>query len=68
MSEPSEFLTPEILHHWHKMFGDHDKKWAMLALGNPEIDFRFSVLHPHTAMRHFKEGISKAKQVTGREH
>ena len=33
-----------------------------------EIDFRFSVLHPHVGYRHFKEGISKLKQVTGREH
>jgi len=36
-------------------------------VGDTEIDFRFSVLHPRTNYRHFKEGISTLKQVTGRE-
>ncbi|KAF8952213.1 hypothetical protein BDZ97DRAFT_1909427 [Flammula alnicola] len=68
LAEPSAFLTSEPLHHWHKQFWDHDAKWCINALGGPEIDFRFSVLHPHTGFRHFKEGISQLKQVTGREH
>lgn len=70
LSDPSVFLTPEPLHHWHKQFWDHDVKWCITALGEngQEIDFRFSVLKPHTGFRHFKEGISKLKQVTGREH
>ncbi|KAJ7922514.1 hypothetical protein B0H13DRAFT_2230452 [Mycena leptocephala] len=68
LAEPSDFLTPEILHHWFKMFYDHVVKWCIAALGAAEIDFRFSVLRPHTGMRHFKEGISKSKQATGREH
>lgn len=68
LADPSEFLTPEILHHWFKMFYDHPVKWCIEALGAPEIDFRFSVLRHHVGMRHFHEGISKAKQVTGREH
>jgi len=68
LSDPSTFLTPEPLHHWHKAFWDHDTKWCINALGGAEIDFRFSVLHPHTAFRQFKEGISSLKQVTGREH
>ncbi|KAJ7712978.1 hypothetical protein B0H16DRAFT_1667389 [Mycena metata] len=68
MAEPSIFLTPEMLHHWFKFSYDHIVKWCIAALGAAEIDFRFSVLWPHTGMRHFKEGISKAKQVTGREH
>lgn len=68
LSDPSVFLTPEPLHHWHKMFWDHDVKWCINALGAPEIDFRFSVLHPHTGSRQFKEGISSVKQITGREH
>jgi hypothetical protein len=67
-SEPCVFLTPEPLHHWHKSFWDHDVKWCIHALGEEEIDFRFSILQPHTGLRHFKEGISKLKQVTGREH
>ena len=36
-------------------------------LGAPEIDFRISVLHNRTCYRHFNEGISGLKQVTGRE-
>jgi hypothetical protein len=68
MAEPSQFLTPEPLHHWHKMFWDHDAKWCIHAVGSNEIDFRFSVLHPQTTYRHFREGISSLKQVTGREH
>ncbi|KAF7333223.1 hypothetical protein MSAN_02429600 [Mycena sanguinolenta] len=68
LAEPHKFLTPEVLHHWLKMFYDHVCKWCILAVGAEEIDFRFSVLRPHTGMRHFKEGISKAKQTTGREH
>ncbi|KAJ6490951.1 hypothetical protein C8R45DRAFT_1053149 [Mycena sanguinolenta] len=68
LAEPYKMLTPEILHHWLKMFYDHVCKWCVLAVGAEEIDFRFSVLRPHTGMRHFKEGISKAKQTTGREH
>ena len=68
LAEPSKFLTPEPLHHWHKMFWDHDAKWCIRVVGGAEIDFRFSVLHPHTGFCHFKEGISKLKQVTGHEH
>src|ERR1700761_3956355 len=68
LSEPSTFFTPEPLHHWHKMFWDHDAKWCIHALGNAEIDYRFSILHPHTGFRRFQEGISKLKQVTGWEH
>jgi hypothetical protein len=68
LSDPSKFLTPEPLHHWHKMFWSHDAKWCIRILGGAEIDFRFSILHPHVGFRQFHEGISKLKQVTGREH
>ena len=68
LSEPSTFFTPEPLHHWHKMFWDHDAKWCIHAVGSAEIDFRFAILHPHTGFRQFNEGISRLKQVTGREH
>lgn len=68
MADPATFLTPEPLHHWFKEFWDHDVKWCINLVGSMEIDFRFSVLPPHTGFRHFTEGISKLKQVTGREH
>jgi len=66
--EPSQFLTPEPLHHWHKQFWDHDAKWSIRAIGDAEIDFRFSLLQPCVGFRHFKAGISSLKQVTGRDH
>ena len=68
LAEPSLFLTPEPLHHWHKMFWDHDAKWCIRAVGATEIDFQFLVLQPRVGFRHFTEGISSLKQVTGREH
>ncbi|KAI6028107.1 hypothetical protein EDC04DRAFT_2573058, partial [Pisolithus marmoratus] len=60
------FLTPEILHHIHKEFRDHNVKWCINALGPAKINFRFSVLQPITGLCHFKEGISTLKQVMGR--
>jgi hypothetical protein len=68
LAEPSRFLTPEPLHHLHKEFWDHDAQWLILSVGESEIDFRFSVLQRTTGYRHFHEGISRLKQVTGRCH
>ncbi|KAI5990986.1 hypothetical protein EDD15DRAFT_2132945, partial [Pisolithus albus] len=41
LAEPSSFLTPEVLHHFFKMFWDHDRKWCSRMLGADELDFRF---------------------------
>ena len=68
VAEPSRFLTPEPLHHWHKQFWDHDAKWCIRAVGSAEIDLCFSLLQPRVGFRHFKAGISSLKQVTGRDH
>ncbi|KAG1840330.1 hypothetical protein C8R48DRAFT_679623, partial [Suillus tomentosus] len=67
-ADPSIFLTPEPLHHWHKEFYDHDLQWCLKVVGAQELDFRFSILQPITGYRHFAGGISKLKQVTGRVH
>ncbi|KAF7973383.1 hypothetical protein HWV62_15483 [Athelia sp. TMB] len=67
-AEPSKFLTPEPLHHWHKAFWDHDTKWCIRAVGADEIDFRFTLIPRRVGFRYFKEGISKLKQVTGHKH
>lgn len=67
-AEPSLFFTPEPLHYWHKQFWDHDARWCIRAVGPEEIDFRFSIMPYRIGFRQFKEGISKLKQVTGREH
>jgi Plavaka transposase len=66
MAEPPRFLTPEPLHEWHKQIWDHVVRWAINIVGAEEIDFRFSVLQPSIGYRHFREGISQLKQVTGR--
>ena len=66
--EPSQFLTPEPLHHWHKQFWDHDAKWCIRAVGSQEIDFRFSLLQPCFGFWYFKARISSLKQVTGCDH
>ena len=67
-ANPCLFLTPEPLHHWHKAFFDHDLKWCIEVVGGAELDFRMSVIQPRIGFRHFKEGVSRLKQVTGREH
>ncbi|KAG1879921.1 hypothetical protein F4604DRAFT_1880050 [Suillus subluteus] len=52
LAKPSHFFTPEMLHHFHWEFYDHDAKWLINAVSELEIDFR----------------ISKLKQVTGQCH
>ncbi|KAG2338198.1 hypothetical protein BDR05DRAFT_952101 [Suillus weaverae] len=66
LADPSHFLTPEALHHWHHVFYDHDVQWCLRAVGAEELDFCFSVLQLLMTFRHFKDGISNLKQVTGR--
>ncbi|KAG0695193.1 hypothetical protein DFH29DRAFT_880198 [Suillus ampliporus] len=49
LSDPSCFLTPEALHHWHRQFYDHDVQWCLRAVAPPGIviaicalmDFRY---------------------------
>ena len=33
LSDPSFFLNPEVLHHFHWMFWDHDIQWCISAMG-----------------------------------
>ncbi|KAI5981166.1 hypothetical protein EDD15DRAFT_2204477 [Pisolithus albus] len=68
LSDRSDFITPEVLHHFHRMFWDHDVKWCIAATGAVELDFRFSIIQTLVGYRAFNEGISKLKQVTGRDH
>ncbi|KAF8546496.1 hypothetical protein OG21DRAFT_1479667 [Imleria badia] len=65
LTEPSHFLTPEPLHYWHRECWDHDVHWCRFALGDTELDFRFSVLPKITGVYHFRSGITKLKQVGG---
>ncbi|KAJ7443355.1 hypothetical protein B0H11DRAFT_2162944 [Mycena galericulata] len=65
---PAKFLTPEPLHHWHKLFFDHDFQWCRRIMTDAEIDFRLSIIQPRVGFRHFKEGVMRLKQLGGREH
>lgn len=67
-ADPSYFLTPDALHQWHKFFYDHVLKWVINIISGPELDRRLAALQPQVGERHWKNGISKLKQVTGREH
>ncbi|KAI6033971.1 hypothetical protein PISMIDRAFT_118877 [Pisolithus microcarpus 441] len=64
-ADPSQFLTPEALHHWHRQFWDHDMPWCKHALGAGELDFQFSMLPPITGLCCFNQGVMKLKQVGG---
>ncbi|KAG0692181.1 hypothetical protein DFH29DRAFT_1009184 [Suillus ampliporus] len=68
LANPSVFLTPEPLHHWHKEFYDYDVQWCLTVVETQELDFRISILQPTTGYRHFCGGILKLKQVMGRVH
>ncbi|KAG2047506.1 hypothetical protein BDR06DRAFT_976686 [Suillus hirtellus] len=65
LADPSIFLMPESLHHWHKEFYDHNLQWCIVVVGAQELDFQFSILQPTTGYCHFSGRISKLKQVTG---
>ncbi|KAI6039186.1 hypothetical protein EDC04DRAFT_2568824 [Pisolithus marmoratus] len=68
LSDPSIFLTPEVLHHFHWMFWDHDVKWCIDVTGATELDFHFSIIQTLVGYRAFSKGISRLKQVTGHDH
>lgn len=65
---PSDFLTPDALHGWHKFFFDHIVQWAINMVGGPELDRRMAALQPLVGVRHWPKGVSKLKQLTGKEH
>lgn len=68
LSDPSRFLKPESLHHFHRQFFDHDLQWCIFVVGDVEIDYRFTLIRTLVGYRKFSEGVSKLKQVTGRDH
>ncbi|KAI6100764.1 hypothetical protein EDD16DRAFT_1717073 [Pisolithus croceorrhizus] len=68
LSDPSIFLTPEVLHHFHQMFWDHNVKWCIDVTGAAKLDFCFSIIQTSMGYQVFSNGISRLKQVTGRDH
>ena len=67
-SDPSHFLTGEILHTGHKFFFNHILKWCKIAAGSHTLDTCFSNLHQCISFRHFLAGVSQQVQMTGRDH
>ena len=68
LSDLDRFLKIEPLHHFFKMAWDHDIQWCIMVVGEDEIDYRFNLLQTPVSYRSFADGISKLKQVTGRDH
>ncbi|KAI5984375.1 hypothetical protein EDC04DRAFT_2525638, partial [Pisolithus marmoratus] len=68
LSNPSKFLMPEVLHHFHHLFWDHDLQWCIVVLRLAEIDYHFSPIQTPVRYCSFGEGVSKLKQVTGCNH
>ncbi|KIK20320.1 hypothetical protein PISMIDRAFT_13073 [Pisolithus microcarpus 441] len=62
------YSLSEVLHHFHRLFWDHDLQWCSIVLGPAEIDYRFSLIQTPVGYRSFREGVLKLKQVTGCDH
>lgn len=67
-ADPSIFQTPDALHAWHKFFFDHPMTWIINMIGGIELDRRLQALPISVGVRHWTHGVSKLKQLTGREH
>ncbi|KAN0075262.1 hypothetical protein V8E55_011285 [Tylopilus felleus] len=65
---PARFLKPEVLHHFHRFFFNHELQWCIIAVGDTEIDYHFTIIQTLVGYHAFKEGVSKLKQVTRRDH
>ncbi|KAF8694533.1 Zn-finger Hypothetical protein, partial [Rhizoctonia solani] len=61
--------TPDLLHQCHKgVFKDHLAKYMIPKLiGAKELNKRYVLMPRHPGIWHFKRGISKLLQSTGRE-
>lgn len=65
---PSIFLAHDPLHGLHKFFWDHIVKWATNIMTARELDARLKCIQPRVGVRHWAQGVSELRQVTGREY
>lgn len=64
----AKVLSPDVLHGVHKLFFDHIHKWNLNGLGAEEYDARLQAQIPVPGERMFPRGVSKLKQLSGKEH
>ena len=67
-SDPSKFLLPEVLHHFHHPFFDHDLQWCIAVAGSEELDYCFTLIWTLIGYCLFAKGVLKLKQVMGHDH
>ncbi|KAF8602268.1 hypothetical protein BDV93DRAFT_444543, partial [Ceratobasidium sp. AG-I] len=66
--EFGQCITPDLLHQWHKgLFKGHAMKWVQRKMGKQLVDQCFMLMPRAKDLRHFKQGISRIQQWTGRE-
>jgi hypothetical protein len=64
----STVLSPDLLHGYHKFFFDHIHKWNLTGLGADEYDTRLKAQIPTPGEASFPKGVSKLKQLAGKDH
>ncbi|TFK58758.1 hypothetical protein BDN72DRAFT_781632, partial [Pluteus cervinus] len=61
-------ITPDILHQLYQGVIKHLFTWLKTLYSKAEIDARCRRLPPNHHLRHFSNGISHMKRLTGKEH
>jgi hypothetical protein len=64
----AKVLSPDLLHGYHKFFCNHIHKWNLTGLGADEYDTRLKAQIPALGEKMFLKGVSKLKQLAGRDH
>ncbi|THU87931.1 hypothetical protein K435DRAFT_680790 [Dendrothele bispora CBS 962.96] len=60
-------ITPDILHQLYQGVLKHLVSWVQEVMTPAELDRKIRSLPPTFGVRHFKNGISALKQISGRE-
>ncbi|QRW12579.1 hypothetical protein RhiLY_11578 [Ceratobasidium sp. AG-Ba] len=63
----SSSLMPDILHQLHQGMIRHLLKWSVDVAGRKMVDRGFMLMPSAEGMRHFRQGVSRLNQWTGRE-